>query len=85
MADLRAAGRARLAALHGHLHSINETEKRILQQAQSRADEITKALDKLRPRVLLDTKAADQYTRLVEERGKMGIVIARAKKTLGIA
>lgn len=83
MADLREAGRARLAALEGHLSSIQEAEKRILQQAQQQVDAITEKLSQLRPRVLLDESAADEYTHLVEKRGRLNVVIAQARKNLG--
>lgn len=83
MADLREAGRARLAALEGHLSSIQEAEKRILQQAQQQVDAITEKLSQLRPRVLLDESAADEYTHLVEKRGRLNVVIAQARKHLG--
>lgn len=84
MADLREAGRARLAALEGHLSSIQEAEKRIMQQAQQQVDAITKRLDELRPKVLLDEAAADEYTDLVEKRGRLNVVIGHARKNLGV-
>ena len=82
MADLRKAARARLGALHGHAAKIDAAEKRILESAMARIDQITAHLDKLRPRVLLDKAAADKYTELVEERGKLNIVVAQARQNL---
>ena len=54
-----------------------------MQQAQQQVDAITKRLDELRPKVLLDEAAADEYTHLVEKRGRLNVVIGHARKNLG--
>lgn len=54
-------------------------ERRIHDRAVERDDEIAARMDELRPVVLTDEAAADEYRRLSVERGKVAHVIGLAK------
>jgi len=51
---------------------------RIVEAAQRRREEVTAEMDRLRPTVLTDDQAADQYMRLTAERGQLDMVLARS-------
>lgn len=72
--------RGKLARLAGHSAVADEVDARTLAHASSRADAITARLDEIRPRVLLDQDAADEYERLAEERGRLRQLVARLSK-----
>lgn len=57
-------------------------ERRILAQAECRLDVIAGRLDEIRPRALLDEALADEYQRLILERGKLNLVVAQARRVL---
>lgn len=77
------AAKRRLVHLHGLAAKTAETERRILSAAEHRLEAVRADLEKLRPRVNLDSAAADQYQSLTLERGKLELVIGRARKALG--
>lgn len=58
-------------------------ERRILAQAERRLGVIAGRLDEIRPRALLDEAMADEYQRLILERGKLNLVAAQARRVLG--
>ena len=57
-----------------------EAERRILAAAEDRLGQVEADIQKLRPRVVLDQDAAEDYQRLVLERGQLAMVIARARQ-----
>lgn len=75
--------RSRIAALSALAVKTQQTERRILEQAERRLGEIAGRLDEIRPRVLLDDALADEYQRLILERGKLDIVVSQARRVLG--
>lgn len=57
-------------------------EHRILKQAIKSHDHITEKIEALRPQVMLSQESADRYRDLVNQRGKMAMVIARARAAI---
>lgn len=74
--------RTRLATLHALEAKTRQTEQRILERAELRLDDINDRIEELRPRVMIDEDAADEYQRLIVERGKLHMVVARARERL---
>ena len=72
--------RAKLAALAGHSAVAAEVDRRIAEQAAARMNAITARLDVLRPSVLTDPAAEDEYQQLVDERGRLMEVVGRQRK-----
>lgn len=77
------AAKRRLVHLHGLAAKTEETERRILASAEQRLTAVTGDLDRLRPRVHLDQDAASRYQDLTLERGKLELVISKAREVLG--
>lgn len=77
--------RAHLGEL-GRLTGDTElAERRILGQAQQRLDLVNEMLERQRPGVEGAPDAAqDRYLDLVQERGQLQMVIAKAKHSLGL-
>jgi hypothetical protein len=58
-------------------------ERRILERAQDRLDEVGAMIDRQRPGIdAASDEAQDRYVSLVEERGQLEMVIAKARKNL---
>lgn len=57
-------------------------ERKILEAAEKRQEWVSGQIAELRPRALLENEASDRYQALVEERAKLDIVIAQAKRHL---
>ena len=74
------AAKRRLGHLAGVAAKTLEAECRILAVAEDRLRQVEADLQKLRPRVYLDQDAADDYQRLVLERGQLALVIAQARQ-----
>lgn len=75
--------RAKLGDLAGLADRTERTERRILEQAEKRLDEVQAALERARPGIEAAPDAAQQrYQDLVAERGQLSMVIAQAKKVL---
>jgi hypothetical protein len=76
--------RAHLGELHGLAAKTEAAERRILSSAEARLDEVNAALERLRPGVeAAPDKSQDRYLALVEERGQLNTVIAKARQVLG--
>ena len=75
--------RSRIADLSALAAKTQATERRILEQAERRLEQIAGRLEEIKPRVLLDESLSDEYQRLILERGKLGIVVAQARRVLG--
>lgn len=76
--------RAHLGELHGLAAKTEAAERRILERAMSRLDEVNAAIERLRPGVETAPGASqDRYLALIEERGQLGTVIAKARQALG--
>ena len=75
--------RSRIADLSALAAKTQATERRILEQAELRLEQIAGRLEEIKPRVLLDESLSDEYQRLILERGKLGIVVAQARRVLG--
>lgn len=58
------------------------SEKRILERATERDGEVAKRLDELRPSVMIDESAAQEYQSLSMERGQLAQVIGLANERL---
>ncbi len=77
--------KARVQHLAGLQAKTDAAERKILEAAQHRAGEVEARLKALRPRIDLDTSAADTYQELTLERGQLALVIAQAQQHLGAA
>ena len=76
--------RAHLGELHGLAAKTEAAERRILERAEARLEEVSAAIERQRPGVeAASDSSQDRYLSLVEERGQLEIVIAKAKKILG--
>jgi len=75
--------RSRIADLSALAAKTQATERRILERAERRLEQIAGRLEEIKPRVLLDESLSDEYQRLILERGKLGIVVAQARRVLG--
>ena len=76
--------RAHLGELHKLAGETEDSERRILKRAQSRLDAVNAMIE--RQRVGIEgapESAQSRYLALIEERGQLGIVIAKARKILG--
>jgi len=72
-----------LGDLAGLADRTERTERRILEQAEKRLDEVQAALERARPGIEAAPDAAQQrYQDLVAERGQLHMVIAQARKVL---
>ncbi|HEY0206510.1 MAG TPA: hypothetical protein VGC15_20450 [Acetobacteraceae bacterium] len=77
------AAKRRLVHLSGLSARTADAERRILTAAQDRHAAVLADMDRLRPRVNTDPKAADAYQDLVLEAGQLARVISQANKVLG--
>lgn len=76
--------RGQLGDLHGLAAKTEAAERRILEQATRRLDEVNAAIERARPGVeSAPENAQDRYLGLVQERGQLNVVIAKARKALG--
>jgi hypothetical protein len=75
--------RSRIADLSALAAKTQATERRILERAERRLEQIAGRLEEIKPRVLLDESLSDEYQRLILERGKLGLVVAQARRVLG--
>ncbi len=74
----------RLSHLAGLSQKTEEAERKILAAAEDRLAVVDADLDKLRPRVELNPVAAGRYQDRMIERGHLVLVIARARKVIGL-
>lgn len=75
--------RARLGQLHSLAAKTEADERHILEKAEARLDEVNAALERLRPGVEgAPDKSQDRYLDLVQERGQLHTIIAKAKEVL---
>ncbi|HET8550868.1 MAG TPA: hypothetical protein VFM97_00140 [Gammaproteobacteria bacterium] len=70
---------AEVAGLHQQTAAV---ESKILEAAVERMAAVDNKLDKLKPRVHLDEQARNAYQSLTRERGRLELVIARARSRL---
>ena len=78
-----AAAQRRLVHLGGLAERTAAAERAILAQAEKRRGEVVAQLDQLRGRALADQRAGDEYSRLMEERGQLDIIIGQAREHVG--
>ena len=77
--------RAQLGELHGLATETEAAERRILAQAESRLEQVNAMIERQRPGIDAATKAGqDRYTALVQERGQLQTIIAKARDVLGL-
>lgn len=74
--------RRQLLSLARIADTTRDVERRILEAAMARLAVVNADIDRLRDRALLDEHAGQQYTALIEERGRLSLVIARAREHL---
>jgi len=76
--------RTHLGRLHGLAAKTEAAERRILERAEARIEEVNGLIDRARPGAEVAPDAAqDRYLALVEERGQLNTVIAKARQVLG--
>lgn len=77
--------RAHLGELHGLAAKTEAAERRILESAETRLDEVNQSIERLHPGVETAPDASqDRYLSLVEERGQLATVIAKARQALSM-
>jgi CHAD domain-containing protein len=77
---------SQLGELHGLSAKTEAAEQRILSAAIKRLDVVNAAIERARPGVEgAPDNAQDRYVALVNERGQLNLVIAKAKRALGQA
>ena len=74
------AAKSRLVHLGGLAGKTDAAERAILARATERREEVSAEIGKLAGRALADQRAGDDYTRLMEERGQLDIIIASARE-----
>lgn len=75
--------RQQLGDLHNLAKTTEASERSILARAEKRLNEVTAMLERQRPGIEAAPEAAqDRYTELVNERGQLQVVIARARQAL---
>ena len=74
----QAAVKRRLADLGRMGAEVDAVERKIHGHAADRLEAVQADIKKLRPRVLLDDKAAERYRALIDERAKLQRIIAGA-------
>lgn len=74
--------RRQLLSLARIADTTRDAERRILEAAMARLEAVDADIDRLRGRALLDEHAGQQYSALIEERGRLALVIARAREHL---
>lgn len=63
--------RRQLAQVAGMQQRVNASDDLIVKAAGERLDEVNKMIAELRPKVMTDSDAADEYMALIEERGHL--------------
>lgn len=77
--------RSSLGELAGLSAKTDAAERNILNAAEKRLAEVQKSLSRMQAGVESSPeKEQDRYIGLIEERGQLNIVIAKARKALGI-
>lgn len=75
--------RAHLGELDGLAKKTEASERGILQRATARLEQVEAMIERQRPGVeAAPDSAQDRYVTLVEERGRLQIVIAKSKEAL---
>ena len=75
--------RDQLGELAGLADRTERTERKILEQAEKRLDDVQAAIERARPGIEAAPDAAQRrYQDLVSERGQLNMVIAQARKVL---
>lgn len=76
--------RAHLGELNGLAEKTETAERGILQRAEARLEQVNAMIERQRPGVEAAPDASqDRYLALVEERGRLEIVVAKARQALG--
>ncbi len=76
--------RSHLGELHGLAAKTEAAERRILAAAESRLSDVDRMLDRLRPGLESSPEnSQSRYLSLVEERGRLQLVISKARSVLG--
>lgn len=76
--------RAHLGELDGLAKKTEASERGILSRAQARLEQVVAMIERQRPGVeAAPDSAQDRYVSLVEERGRLEIVISKARQALG--
>jgi hypothetical protein len=78
------AAKTRLAHLAGLSSKTASAERAILTAAEHRLAAVEKEAAAVAGRVLTDMDAADRYTALVQERGRLRLVIATSREALSL-
>lgn len=74
-----------LGELAGLASKTENAERRILEAAEKRLDEVQVAIEKARPGIeAAPEEKQDEYLALITERGQLNTVIAKARSTLGL-
>jgi uncharacterized protein YlxW (UPF0749 family) len=76
--------RSALGGLGGLVAKTEAAERKILESAQARLDQVNTAVERLRSGIeAASPDEQDRYTSYIEERGQLNLVIAKAKVSLG--
>lgn len=77
-----AAAKTRLGHLAGLAGKTSAAERSILAAAEQRMTAVAKEMASVADRVLTDPDAAERYVTLVQERGRLQLVIASSREVL---
>lgn len=75
--------RRQLGELGAMAAKTEADERKILERAEKRLEEVVSRIEELRPQVHASEDAGTEYTDLVSERGSLERVIANAREVLG--
>lgn len=76
--------RQHLARLESMRHQIEHAERNILARAEAAMERVQADIERLRPLAMVPgAKEADEYQQAVLDRGRLNVVIAQARRTLG--
>jgi multidrug resistance efflux pump len=77
--------RKQLGELGDMAAKTEAAERRILERATARLDQVNAELERSRPGIeAAPDKSQDRYTALIQERGQLNLVVAKARKALGL-
>ena len=74
-----------LTGLHGLAAETEAAERRILERAEARLEDVNAMIERQRPGIDAAPEGAqDRYLSLIEERGQLQVVIAKSRAALSI-
>ena len=76
------AVRRRSVQLEALRHRVDATERKIREASEDRLARVNSDIEKLRSRAVTDEEVARRYQDLIEERGRLQLVIGQSREIL---